>query len=379
MATIQNEVSSSVPDGGLTIGVITNSVAMFVRALEAVTDTTVLANPKLLVLNKQRAEVMIGKRDGYITTTITETVATQTVEFLETGTRLVVRPYIGKNGWIRMEIHPEDSDGGVEIEGSLALPNETTTETTQNVLTRDGHTIVIGGLFREKTVNGRSQIPVLGNIPYLGVLFRSTSDTTEREEVIILVTPHIISHDPDEAVSERLKDDIERFRIGQRKGLRWWGVNRLAQTHLRWAREHLEEGDLSKTLWNVDMALSLDPRLLEAIRLKERLTETAYWADESRLSSAKYIVQDMVMQDLGLPLERIVPPKKPRNPKKVDPKIRKAFGIGDLYEDLLPVPGVPPQVNQPKAGPSSKDAGKDNAGRQTEQGGKLSDSPEGKD
>jgi len=378
-AAFQNDVSSSVPDGGLTIGLITNNIAMFVRALESVTDTTVLANPKLLVLNKQRAEVMIGKRDGYITTTVTETVATQTVEFLETGTRLVVRPYIGRNGWIRMEIHPEDSDGGVDIEGNLALPNETTTETTQNVLVRDGHTIVIGGLFREKTVNGRSQIPVFGNIPYLGVLFRSTSDTTEREEVIILVTPHIVSRDPDEAVSERLKDDIERFRIGQRKGLRWWGVSRLAQTHLRWAREHLEEGDLSKALWNVDMALSLDPRLLEAIRLKERLTETTYWADEPRLSSAKYIVQDMVMQDLGLPLERIVPPKKPRDPKKVDPKVRRSLGIGDLYEDPVPLRIIPEQVKESEGEPAPEDKETDRPAKQGEQTGKQSDSSEGKE
>jgi len=324
-------------NGGMSIGVITNNIGIFIRALESVTDTTVVANPKLLVLNKQRAEVMIGSRDGYLTTTVTETVATQTVEFLETGTRLVVRPYIGRNGYIRMEIHPEDSDGSVT---ELGLPRETTTEVTCNVMVRDGHTIVIGGLFREDTDNDRSQIPVLGNIPYAGTLFRSTTDGTEREEVIILVTPHIVNHDIDEAIGERLKDDVNRFRLGQRKGLRWWNRSRLAQTHMRWAKQELANGDRAKALWNVDMALSCNPRMEEALRLKERLMDRALWSDESRESSIKYLIRQLVMQDLAMPVERIVPPGKPRDPQKVDPAVRKALGIGDRYEDDLPGPAA---------------------------------------
>jgi type IV pilus assembly protein PilQ len=337
-SVLQNGFASSVPAGGLSIGVITNNVSFFIRALESITDTTVLANPKLLVLNKQRAEVMIGRRDGYLTTNVTETVATQTVEFLETGTRLVVRPFVGKNGFIRMEIHPEDSSGSVVERGAAALPSESTTETTSNIMVRDGRTIVIGGLFRESTTNGRSQIPVLGNLPIAGVLFRSTSDSTVREEVIILVTPHIIQPDADGAVSERLKDDVDRFRIGQRKGLQWFDSSRLAQTHMRWAKQSLAKGDLGDALWNVDMALSMNPRMDEAIHLKERLTQQAYWADESRVSSVKYVIQKMVMQELGLPYERIVMPDKPIDPEEISPEVRESFGIGPVYQDPLPTP-----------------------------------------
>jgi type II secretory pathway component HofQ len=54
-----------------------------------------MANPKVLALNKQRGEVIVGRRDGYLTTTVTETAAVQTVEFLETGTQLIFRPYFG--------------------------------------------------------------------------------------------------------------------------------------------------------------------------------------------------------------------------------------------------------------------------------------------
>jgi len=328
--------SNAVPAGGMTIGFLTNQVNVFIRALESVTDVTVVANPKLLVVNKQRGEVMIGNRDGYLTTTITETVATQTVQFLETGTRLVVRPYVGKDGYVRMEIHPEDSSGNVVPVGTAQLPRETTTEVTSNVMVRDGHTIVIGGLFRERTDNGRSQIPLAGNVPYLGTLFRSTNDATAREEVIVLVTPHIVRQEEDEQTSEQIRDDVERFRIGQRKGLRCWGRTPLSQTHMRWARAALAAGDRGKALWNIDMALSLQPRMEEAIRLKERLTQQAYWADTARISTVRYVIQQMIMQELGKPVERIVLPGKPRNVENVEPEVREAFGIGRRYEDPLP-------------------------------------------
>ena len=334
-STVRTDFNSAISSGGLSIGFMTNEVALFIRALEAVTDVTVLANPKLLVVNKQRGQVMIGNRDGYLTTTVTETVATQSVQFLETGTQLVVRPFIAKDGYVRLELHPEDSSGGV---GSTGLPSETTTEVTSNVLVRDGHTIIIGGLFRERTSNSRSQIPLLGDIPYLGTIFRRTIDDTVREEVIILVTPRIIKHGPDESVSEKLKDDIERFRIGQRRGLQWWGRSRMAQGHLRKAKEDLRRGRRGSALWHVDTALSLAPRMEEAIRLKERLSEKAYWSDQSQFSAVKYVIQRMIMNEMGKPVERIIPPGKPRRARDVDSDVRKAFGIGSRPED--PLPGV---------------------------------------
>src|SRR5204862_2562393 len=98
--------------GGLKVGFVTNSVSMFLSALETVTDTTVLANPKVLALNKQQGEVIVGRKDGYLTTTVTESATVQTVDFLDTGTRLIFRPCIGADGYIRMEIHSEDSRGG---------------------------------------------------------------------------------------------------------------------------------------------------------------------------------------------------------------------------------------------------------------------------
>ncbi len=368
-ATFRTDFNSAITGGGMTVGFISNEISFFIRAIESVTDVTVLANPKLLVLNKQRGEVMVGNRDGYLTTTVTETVATQTVQFLETGTRLIVRPYVGKNGYVRMEIHPEDSSGSVEEVGTSVLPSETTTEVTSNVLVRDGHTIVIGGLFRERTNNGRAQVPMIGNVPYVGTLFRRTTDGTTREEVIILITPHIVDQEIDEAVSEQIKNDVERFRVGQRKGMMWFGRERLAQSHLRAARRALSDDNRGMALWHVDAALALEPRMEEAIRLKERLTEKAYWSDEHRYSTTKYIIEKMIMGELGMPDTLVIPPDKPRDAKDIDPKVREAFGMKPLIEEPLPGDQTPvkPEVKT-DSNTSEIDTGDDadNGGENTE-------------
>lgn len=348
--TVRTDFNSAVPTGGFSFGLIANEIGFFIRALESITDVTILANPKLLVVNKQRGQVMVGNRDGYLTTTVTETVATETVEFLETGTRLVVRPYIARDGYIRMEIHPEDSSGSVQQIGSSVLPSETTTEITTNVLVRDGHTIVIGGLFREVQNNSRGQVPGLGNIPYLGAAFRQTKDTIDREEIIIAITPHIIKQDEAEAMGDQAIGDIERYRIGSRNGMRWWGRTRLAEQCVRNARRALSDEDTEKAMWNIDMALSMRPRMEEATRLKERLTQEAYWSDHVRDDITRYLTQRMLMQELAKPAGRVLPPNRPRDPEKISPEVREKLGIGPRYED--PLPGQPPvlpevQLNEP--------------------------------
>src|SRR5205807_117789 len=98
----------------------------------------------------------------------------------------------GDNGYIRLEIHPEDSSGSVDPTG---VPSKSVTEVTTNVMVKDGNTIVIGGLFRESTNRNRTQVPGLGSLPGVGPAFRQQTDTTTREEVIVLLTPHIVKDD----------------------------------------------------------------------------------------------------------------------------------------------------------------------------------------
>ena len=278
------DLSGDIPDGGLTFGVIKDHVGVFLRALEQVTDTTVLANPKILALNKQKGQVIVGRRDGFLTTTVTETQAVQTVEFLETGTQLLFRPFISDDGYVRVELHPEDSVGFVNAQG---LPSEQTTEVTTNVIVRDNETILIGGLFREVTTDARSQVPGLGNVPGIGPLFRSNNDSSGREEVIILLTLHIVKdQDAFATASKETLENIERMRVGMRQGLMWHGRERIAQTQYRKAMEAMSRNDPKKALWHANMALHNNARLLPAIELKERIHGERAWDEDGANSRA---------------------------------------------------------------------------------------------
>lgn len=298
--TTRTDFNQAIPDGGFTFGIVKGSVSIFIRALEQITDTIVLANPKIQVVDKQHGEVIVGRRDGYLTTTVTETAAVQTVEFLETGTQLIFRPYVGHDGHIRMEIHPKDSTGGLT---AANLPFEQTTEVTTNIIVRDGHTILIGGLFREVSSAGRAQVPVVGNIPIAGALFRNSRDSTQREEVIILLTVRLVKEPADvEKDGIAAYNDVERYRVGMREGLQWFGRERLAQAHYRWAIDHLNKGHRGQALWDLDLAINNNPKMLAAIKLKEKITGQCHWDEDASLVRGFLMRQIMKETGSAIPL-----------------------------------------------------------------------------
>ncbi|QOV90233.1 secretin and TonB N-terminal domain-containing protein [Humisphaera borealis] len=282
---------------GLKLGFVKNNVGMFLSALEGVTDTVVMANPKVLVLNKQKGEVHVGSQQGYRTAVATETLTADDVKFLDTGTRLAFRPYVGDSGYVRMEIHPEDSSGSVNAQG---LPNKFVTQVTSNVMVKDGHTIVIGGLFRESTDRTRSQVPGLGSLPGVGPAFRRQTDNTVREEVIILLTPHIVKDEKSYTkYSEDQLKESERLRVGMRKGLMPWGRERMAEAWFEKAQSELrkENPDRQKALWYLNSATNLNPKFSEAVDLKSKVSGIEASASDN--SSIKHFVAKMVMDEKG--------------------------------------------------------------------------------
>jgi type IV pilus assembly protein PilQ len=292
-----NSFTSSIP-GGMKVGFVSDNVSVFLAALEGVTDTVVLANPKVLALNKHKGEIIVGRKDGYMTSTQTETSTVQTVEFLDTGTKLIFRPYIAADGYVRMEVHPEDSSGGLT---GANLPFKITTEMTSNIMVKDGHTVVIGGLFREASDSARSQTPFLGNLPVAGALFRNQRDRTTREEIIILLTPHVIK---DDEVYGKLGDEelrrADKLRVGVRKGMMPWGRERLAEGEYEKALAELAKPapNNQKALWHLDCATNLNPKFLEAIEMKQRITGRVVTASDN--SSVRLFVRNMVLNDRGM-------------------------------------------------------------------------------
>ncbi|HUO08478.1 MAG TPA: secretin and TonB N-terminal domain-containing protein [Phycisphaerae bacterium] len=290
---VSTDFASQVPSGGLSVGFLSNNFSFFVRALESVTDTTVIANPKILALNKQKGEVHIGGELGYITTTTSTTTSQQTVQFIDTGTKLIFRPFIGDDGYVRMEIHPEESTGSIDAKG---VPQTNTTEVTSNVMVKDGRTVVIGGLFSEATTASRGQVPIIGNIPILGVPFRQTNDNTVRTETIILITPHIINDDTAlYEESQKESEDVTRMMLGARSGLQPWGRDRIAQFWYSRARDSADKGDKEKATMYTDWALNTNPRFIEAIKLREQLTNQR--VEEAAEGSIPNFVRNVIGDD----------------------------------------------------------------------------------
>lgn len=257
---------------GLRVGVTSGDFVAFITALESVTDTTILANPKILAINKQLGQVYIGTKLGYREGDVVSeggVVTEGEVKFLDTGTKLSFRPYIGNDGYIRMDIHPKDSSGSLNDQG---VPDETSAELATNIMVKDGETIVIGGLFRDVVTTTRNQIPLLGDLPLIGGAFRSTSDSTTRQEVIVLLTPHIIE-EPEETQGHAREEDINRKRYGAQDELYWMGRGKFADEHYEKASRYYVDGSNDLALEEIEKSLYLRPGYLEALRLKDRVLE----------------------------------------------------------------------------------------------------------
>jgi len=269
----QTGFATVVDTGGLTVGILQDHVEAFIRALETVTDTTVLANPKILALNKQAGKLLIGREDGYLSS---KTVGqggsgdtlTSSVQMLESGTVLEFRPFVGKDGLIRMEIRPEQSTGKVVGE----LPQKTKTEVKTNIMVKDGKTIVLGGLFQEETSHGITQIPLLGDIPVLGQLFRSTDDESKRTELIVLITPHIVS-EPEQADGAARLEDVRRLVYNARQNLTWMSRAKLDEQRYAKAVKLYNEGKLDDALTELETqeVWGIDRNYMDPVRLKERI------------------------------------------------------------------------------------------------------------
>jgi type IV pilus assembly protein PilQ len=276
-------------DSTLRVGVLSEDVAVFLRLLDSVKDTTVLARPRVMALNRQRAQILIGRRVGYLTSTTTQTATTQTVEFLDSGIKLIFRPFISADGSIRMELAPSVSDAKVEQitttgGATQSVPNEDTSEIVTNVRVKNGQTLVLGGLFKEDTVIERRQVPGLGDIPLVGAAFKGYDDELKREEIIFLVTPTIVKDQLAKVWANEASDFVSAVRIGSREGLLPWSRESLTTSQNQKAFDALAKGDTALALHHVENSLRLAANQPEIVRLREELrgSRSAEAADYER-------------------------------------------------------------------------------------------------
>jgi len=172
--------------------------AAALRLVKKVSDTKILANPKLLVTNQEEARIHVGDTVPYIVSTTSGTgdnaITSEDVRFVDVGLKLSVTPTINDNGFVTMALKPEISTVTKNISSQGGgIPQITKTEVETNVIVKDGMTIVLGGLKREQKVLSRKGIPVLMDVPLIGGLFSNRSESIESSETVIFITPHIVT------------------------------------------------------------------------------------------------------------------------------------------------------------------------------------------
>jgi type II secretory pathway component GspD/PulD (secretin) len=200
--------SSELGYGGLVLSAASESVSVLVRALEQQNRLEVLARPHIMTMDNQPGFIQVGERvpridssqltaQGTINTTVLENV----------GIILSVTPRISPDGMVVLAIQAERSLVGPESEGIpisisatgevIRSPKIETQTATAVVSARSGQTIVLGGLIDKRTLTISRKVPLLGDIPVLGALFRFDTFDQSRSELLIILTPVVVRTDED--------------------------------------------------------------------------------------------------------------------------------------------------------------------------------------
>jgi type IV pilus assembly protein PilQ len=203
------------------------------------------------------------------------------VAFLDVGTLLRLRPFIASDGLIRLEVHPELSTGNVVVQSGLTLPNKSITQVTTNIMCRDGCTVVLGGLIREDLKNDTKQLPFLGSVPFVGPLFRNKTESIDRVELIVLLTPRIVGDAVMGEEGERMEHEFSARQGTYFAKMSQLGKRHMGEKHYRYARASVEAGDYESAMKQVNLAIHYDPMNRDAIMLREQIVEEGGFQNES--------------------------------------------------------------------------------------------------
>jgi general secretion pathway protein D len=187
-------------------GKITGFYGALIEALKSVASANLLSTPSILTLDNQEAKIVVGQNVPFITGSSTGSSSGtsnpfQTIERQDVGITLKVVPHIGDGGVVRLEVEQEVSSvvpSSTAIKSADIITNKRSIKTT--ILADDGQTIVLGGLMQDDKTHSGAKVPILGDIPFLGALFRSTSDNKTKDNLLVFLKPTIL-HDSASAAS----------------------------------------------------------------------------------------------------------------------------------------------------------------------------------
>jgi len=196
------------------------------EAIASLTSTELLQSPSVLTLDNQPAEITIGREIHFAEETVTQDNGTTVRSLKEAqsspvkdGIKIIVTPHITSDGFVSVTLEANNDDATLETftnradpqdqNGSvIKLPQINQTKIKTSIMVQDSRTGVIGGLLRNRTVERESHIPLLGDIPVLGWLFRKTEDTVEKRNLTIFITPRIV-HLEDGSEFEKRRQELK--------------------------------------------------------------------------------------------------------------------------------------------------------------------------
>lgn len=193
------------PGAQLIIGSLgSGDVNIMIQVLKTIGDTNLLSSPRITAINNQEAKILVGSSQPYATNTVTQTTGTATtgtnINFLDIGVKLFVTPTISKDGFITMKIRPEVSSTNSNYTYGVpatTIPIVQTTQAETSVTVKDGTTIIIGGLITDERTETVNKVPILGDLPLIKHAFRKTDIEIKKQELVIFLTPHIITGEDD--------------------------------------------------------------------------------------------------------------------------------------------------------------------------------------
>jgi len=212
--------TATVPGEGLNIGLLKNyggtyALAAIARFLQSQTNTNIVSTPNLITLDNEEAKIIVGSNVPFITGQFTNTgTATtspfQTIERKDVGITLRIKPQVGEGGTVRMVIFQESSSISQQVAPgtSNAGPSTDKRSIESTVVVDDGAILVLGGLIEDRFTDQKSKVPLLGDLPLVGGLFRSETRSRKRTNLMVFLRP-VVLRDADSAA----KLSVDRYDI----------------------------------------------------------------------------------------------------------------------------------------------------------------------
>jgi len=173
-------------------GIEVPNVGFLIKAFDNDKDINILSTPQIIATDNEQARILVGSRIAFIKNSqvTAEGGTVTTFEFRDIGLELVIRPHIGENDFVRLEVEQRTED--VIGESFPGAPETAKRETKTTVSVKNNNTIVLGGLIRDDIVKSVSKVPILGDIPFIKAAFRSEKTTVRKMNLLIFLTPHIL-------------------------------------------------------------------------------------------------------------------------------------------------------------------------------------------